>query len=67
MSNTTSATERATPTPEFDRKDVMYECGSCGDVVDPKNGDMQAGLLIGGGTWKLCADCAREIRDEVMP
>lgn len=60
------ATERATPSPEFDREGAMYECSKCYTVVNPMSGHMQAGLLIGGGTWKLCADCAREIRGEVI-
>lgn len=55
------------PTPEFDRPDVSYECADCSEVVNPKNGDKQAALLIAGATHKLCPSCAAELRKAIQP
>lgn len=58
--------QRDWPTPEFDRPDSGYECSNCGGIVMPDRGDPQAGLLIAGATVKLCAECARDLRDEIV-
>lgn len=57
--------EQKWPTPSFDRADFGYECAGCYEVVEPKRGDKQAGVLIAGATRKLCEDCARNALDAV--
>lgn len=53
------------PTPEFDRPGVDYFCADCSGYVVLDDETPEAALLIGGGTYKLCPSCAREIRDDL--
>ncbi len=51
------------PAPEYDRPGVPYHCSECGEWVEPDDETPESGLVIGGGTYKLCPECAREIRE----
>ena len=53
------------PSPSYRQPGALYTCADCGTVVVPEHGDKEAGLVIAGGTTKLCADCAEEIREAI--